>query len=147
MRAGGRHLRSFYICNIYSADMAARLKLRKHPGSYSICRLDSSTAVPAWAMRDGFWTITRTRDELSVLCLSPNVPAEVKANSGWALLELTGPFEFTLTGILAAVLNPLADAGVSILALSTFDTDYVLVKEEAIEKAIRALREAGHSVE
>ena len=72
--------------------------------------------------------------------------AGVRAEPGWRLLELAGPFGFAETGILASILDPLARAGVGILAVSTFDTDFVLVKDEALEAAIAALEEAGHQV-
>ncbi|MBI5715962.1 MAG: ACT domain-containing protein, partial [Chloroflexi bacterium] len=93
------------------------------------------------------FTVTRTTDELSITCPEADVPRDVaKCERGWRAFKLHGPFDFGLTGILASVLNPLAEAGVGIFALSTFDTDYVLVKEENVEKAIEALRKFGHIV-
>lgn len=116
------------------------------PGEYAVSRLGPGDSPPAWAMRGEFWTVSRTTDELSALCRADLVPGDVQAQKGWAALKLHGPFEFTLTGVLASVLNPLKDAGIGIFAVSTFDTDYVLVAEEKLEAAVRILGEAGHRV-
>lgn len=116
------------------------------PGEYAVSRLDPGDSPPAWAMRGEFWTVSRTTDELSALCRADLVPGDVQTQKGWAALKLHGPFEFTLTGVLASVLNPLKDAGIGIFAVSTFDTDYVLVAEEKLEAAVRVLVEAGHQV-
>lgn len=115
-------------------------------GEYAVCRLAPHTAPPAWAFAGELWSVTRTPDELSVVCAARQVPEEVQAAKGWAALKLRGPFDFGLTGILASVLNPLRDAGIGIFALSTFDTDYVLVAQEQVEEAVSALQDAGHSV-
>lgn len=115
-------------------------------GEYAVCRLPEDAAPPAWALAGELWSLTRAVGELSVVCAAAQVPAEVRAEKGWAALRLHGPFEFTLTGILAAVLNPLRDAGVGIFALSTFDTDYVLVAQAQLPGALAALRAAGHTV-
>lgn len=115
-------------------------------GTYAVCQLPADAAPPAWAFEGEFWSVTRAPGELSVVCAAEDVPAGVRAERGWAALRLHGPFEFTLTGILAGVLNPLRDAGVGIFALSTFDTDYVLVAQPRLAEAVTALRAAGHTV-
>ncbi|MBI4630526.1 MAG: ACT domain-containing protein [Chloroflexi bacterium] len=121
------------------------LTLSVLPERYAACRFDSNEPIPAWATRSQFFTVTRTTDELSITCPEADVPRDVaKCEPGWRAFKLHGPFDFGLTGILTSVLNPLAEAGVGIFALSTFDTDYVLVKEENVEKAIEALRKFGH---
>ncbi|SEJ61126.1 hypothetical protein SAMN04488058_1125 [Deinococcus reticulitermitis] len=122
------------------------LTLHVLPGEYAVCRLDPQEAPPAWAWAGPLSSVTRTLAELSVVCAAQNVPPEVEAQRGWAALELQGPFAFTLTGILASVLVPLQGAGIGIFALSTFDTDYVLVPESQVRKAAEALRAAGHTV-
>ena len=91
--------------------------------------------------------VTRTPDELSLVCEESRVPPGTRHQGSWVALKLHGPFDFGLTGILAAVLEPLRDAGVGIFALSTFDTDYVLVAAEQLPEALAALRGAGHTVE
>jgi hypothetical protein len=116
-------------------------ELRPLPDRYAICRLAADAAAPA-----SFFSITRTPDELSIVCIETQAPEGAKTESGWRALQVIGPLEFSLTGILAAIAAPLAAAGVSIFAISTFDTDYVLVKEENLAKAWAALRAAGHRV-
>lgn len=123
------------------------LTLSVLPAQYAVCQLPADAAPPLWAMAGEFWTISRTTDELSVVCEESRVPNGVQTQKGWAAFKLHGPFEFTLTGILASVLNPLRDAGIGIFALSTFDTDYVLVPADKLSAAVTALRGAGHQVE
>ena len=117
-------------------------------GEFSIIRLAPDAPLPSWADSTVFSTVSRTNEELSILCPSLNVPGDLdaKKEEGWRGLKLKGPFEFTEMGILASVLNPLAAAGVPILAISTFDTDYVFVKQENLEKAAQTLTTAGHTV-
>ncbi len=103
--------------------------------------------VPPWAFREsGFCSVTRTSDELSIVCTEEAIPREVEAERGWVCLKLAGPFAFTQTGILSSFLAPLAESGIGIFAVSTFDTDYVLIKEENWGVASSALREAGHEL-
>ena len=122
------------------------LTLSVLPGEYAVCRLSPAQALPGWATSGELFSVTRTPDELSVVCSAQAVPADVQQAAGWTALRLHGPFDFGLTGILAGVLNPLHRAGVGIFALSTFDTDYVLVKREKLDAALRDLRAAGHTV-
>ena len=117
------------------------------PGEFAIARLAADAPLPMWAHSNVFSTATRTGDELSVLCPAAQVPADVKHERGWRLFKLRGPFNFTETGILSSVLDPLAFSRISILALSTFDTDYVLVKGTELDAAVRTLRNAEHAVE
>ena len=110
-------------------------------------RLASEADIPAWATeKGGFGSITRTPQELSLVCDEKRVPKGVKAEPGWRVFRVDGPLDFALTGILASIAAPLAQAGVSIFAISTFDTDYVLVKHEKVQQAVAALRAAGHAV-
>lgn len=126
--------------------MTPRLDYHIHPGRFAVCRLDLPAApVPSWLPEDGWWSATRTPAELSIVCEESIVPDGVRKQGGWRRIELAGPFDFALTGILASVLNPLAAAGVPVFALSTFDTDWVLVPGEQLEKAKRALAAAGHN--
>jgi hypothetical protein len=114
------------------------------PGTFAVLRLPPDAEIPAAVRASPFHSVTRTPSELSVVCEECTAPSGARAESGWALLALEGPFPFELTGILASVLGPLAGAGVAIFALSTFDTDYVLVKEERLADALAALAAAGH---
>ena len=122
------------------------LTLAVSPGRFAICRLDGGSPVPAWALGHPVFAVVARPGELTLLCPQERVPEGVRSEGGWRLLELAGPFPFEATGILAAVLAPLAAAGVGILALSTFDTDLVLVKEHLLGPALEALRNAGHTV-
>ena len=112
----------------------------------AICRLDPTTAGPNWAWRGEFTSITRTSDELSIVCAEEAAPRHAKCEAGWRVFRVEGRLDFSLTGVLASIATPLAEAGVSIFAVSTYDTDYVLVKEESLEKAVRALTAAGHGI-
>lgn len=115
------------------------------PGEWAIARLAPDAPIPAWATAPaGFLSVTRTADELSVVAPAAAVPGEVRAENGWALLQLRGPFAFDQTGILASFAGPLAEAGIALFALSTFDTDYLLVKRARLPSALDALRAAGH---
>ena len=120
------------------------LRFSRIAGEFAVCRLPFNSPIPAWALDEPVFSITRTVEELSILCPAASVPREVKSERGWTCLKLEGPFPFTLTGVLASFLSPLAAARISIIAISTFDTDYVLVKEEALDSAIQALQDAGH---
>ena len=122
-------------------------ELRLLPGRYAVCRLDADAGVPEWAAASPFFSATRTLDELSVACAEGLAPEGTNCENGWRIFQVAGPLEFSLTGVLAAIAAPLADAGVSIFAISTFDTDYVLVKEENLAKAAEALVGAGHEVD
>lgn len=122
------------------------LRLRVLHGTYAVCQLSSTSPIPAWADGEGFITISRSDEELSIVCPEARVPTDAKAARGWRALKLEGPFEFSLTGILASVLGPLAEAKIGIFTVSTFDTDYVLVKAAHLEAALKVLESAGHEV-
>jgi uncharacterized protein len=122
------------------------LDLDLAPGAYAICRLKAEEQVPEWATRGAFVSVTRTPTELSVVCAFDTVPRGTACEGPWRLLVVRGPLDFALTGILASMASPLADAGVSIFAISTHDTDYVLVPAADVDRAVEALRSAGHRV-
>ena len=110
----------------------------------SICRLPASSPIPAWALTGEFFSVTRTPEELSIVCNQEDVPGEINAERNWRGLQVIGPLDFELTGILARLAGVLAEAGISIFALSTYDTDYILVKSAQLEGAVRALKNAGY---
>jgi hypothetical protein len=120
------------------------LTLSVLPETLSVCRLGPDDAVPAWARGGDFRAVTRTSSELSIVCADDSVPAAVTANRGWRAIGVDGTLDFALTGVLAALASPLAAAGVSIFAVSTYDTDYVLVKQDTLDRAVAALAAAGH---
>ena len=122
------------------------MRLTVRPGRLAISRLDAGAAVPAWATAGSFFSVTRTAAELSVVCAETDVPDAVRCERGWRALRVEGPLDFSLTGILAALAAPLADADIPIFALSTFDTDYLLVRAAHLDAAVETLRRAGHTV-
>jgi len=115
-------------------------------GRYAVCRLEAHAQIPKWARGANFVSITRTPDELSIVCEEGNVPRGTRAEAGYAAVMIEGPLAPELVGVMVSLLTPLAEAGVSIFAISTFDTDYVLVRETQLDRAIAALRSAGHTV-
>lgn len=114
---------------------------------YAVCRLDRDAEEPAWVRSDGFYSISRTPHELSVVCRASGVPEGIRAARNWRLLALRGPFAFDQIGIAAEFTARLAAAAVSVFVISTFDTDLVLVQSHDLERALDALRAAGHEVE
>lgn len=109
-----------------------------------MCRLAPAESIPGWALDGKLFCVMRTHDELSIVCLEDAVPEAAHAERGWTALKLEGPFPFSMTGVLASFLQPLAEARIPIFAISTFDTDYVLIHRENVEQAVAALGAAGH---
>jgi uncharacterized protein len=125
-----------------------RLYLSVQKVHLTICRLPPDLSIPGWASGKGaFTSITRTSEELSIVCPEGLAPKTSKQEPGWRLLKIEGPLDFSLTGILASLANPLAMAGISIFAMSTFDTDYLMVKEKKLDDAVQVLTAAGHQIE
>jgi hypothetical protein len=121
------------------------LKFRQLPGPYAIVRLAPDAPSPAWATKGDFSSITRTADELSIVCLAANLPADVHSPHRWICLKLEGPFPFSQTGVLLSFIEPLSTNDIPIFAISTYDTDYVLIPEE-FARALDILHEAGHEL-
>lgn len=114
--------------------------------SFAVCRLDPHSEIPGWALTGRFFSITRTPEELSIVCREAEVPPGIVSESGWRGLKIEGPFDFGEVGVLLTVTAALADAGISILAISTFDTDYVLLKGSGFEAALSKLEREGHRI-
>jgi uncharacterized protein len=126
------------------------LKFRQLPGSYAIVRLAPDAPIPTWASlsnstKGDVTSITRTPDELSIVCPSNNLPPDVHSPHRWICLKLEGPFPFSQTGVLLSFIQPLSNNAIPIFAISTYDTDYVLIPEEHA-RALNILREAGHEL-
>jgi len=114
----------------------------------TVCQLPSDAPIPAWAANaESFVSITRTPEELSIVCQEGVAPDAVKQEADWRAFRVEGPLDFGLTGILASVLDPLARTGISTFCIATFNTDYVMVKADRVEAAVAALRGAGHGVD
>jgi len=122
-----------------------KLRLAVLPGDLAVCRLDSDAEWPSWT-NGSFVSVTRTSDELSVICDDAAVPSDVRAERGWRAMRVQGPIPFETTGVAAALVSPLAAASISVFLIATFDTDYLLVKEDVLAGAIEVLRTAGHEV-
>ena len=122
------------------------LTLQVQPETLAVCRLDANAQLPGWAMGAFFFALTRTADELSVICLQVNVPPGITCEPGWRALKVEGQLDFAMVGVLAGISGALAGAGISLFAISTFDTDYILVKETDLPGALSALRAAGYGV-
>ena len=135
--------------------MVSSLGLTIIPETMAVCRLPAAAPLPALPQESTLWAVTRTSDELSLVLpqkdADPSWQMEggwraLKVMGGWLALKVMGPLDFSLTGILAGLSSILAEAGLSIFAISTFDTDYILVREDKLDAAVAALRGAGHAV-
>lgn len=122
------------------------LNLTVVDGTFAVCRLGADAPIPPWATAGSFFSITRTADELSIVCRQDTVPEGVVGERGWCCLRVVGSIPFSVVGVLASLATPLAEAGISAFAVSSFDTDYLLVKAADFEKAVTALTQAGHSI-
>ena len=114
---------------------------------FAICRLDKDAPIPDWAFQGGLFSVTRTKDELSIVCPLINVPKGIICNQGWSCLKIKGPLDLSSTGIISSITATLERENISLFSISTYDTDYVMVKEKDLEKAIFALTETGHRIE
>jgi len=114
------------------------------PGTFMICRLEPKAAIPDWASAGSFISVTRTGDELSIVCPDADVSEGVKSDRGWSCFKVAGPIDLSLTGVLASLTSPLAEARINIFAISTYDTDYLLVKKEKLARAEEVLIRFGH---
>ncbi len=113
---------------------------------FAISRLSTDAPLPNWAEGGPFLSITRTPDELSVVCREPQVPADVKSERGWRCLRVSGPLDFAAVGILSSLIEPMAGASIPVFVMSTFDTDYLMIKDVDFDRAVAAMRDAGHTV-
>lgn len=117
------------------------------PQEFSVVRLPADAAVPGWAQDGALYSITRSDEELSLLCESRLVSPDLPCETGWRALKVRGPLDFGETGILAGIAEVLARDRISIFALSTYDTDYILTKNDQLRQAVFTLSDAGYSVE
>ena len=116
------------------------------PDRYAVCRLGENDSVPDWAYSRGFVSITRTQEELSIVCLQDSVPSDVSCRRDWRCLKVDGPLDLEQTGVLASLAGPLADAGIPVFVVSTYDTDYLLVSAPQATRAAEVLTDAGHRI-
>jgi len=123
-----------------------QLSLSVLPGRLALCRLGPDEPIPGWVFSASFWSITRTDEEVSLLVPEESVPSSWTAKKGWCCLKVLGPLDLSLTGVLASLMTPLAQAEVSTLAISTYDTDYLLVRNKDVDRAKEVLTGNGHRV-
>ena len=116
------------------------------PGRYAVSQLPANAALPAGCLDDPFASVTRTQEELSLVVPETQIQPSWTTETGWRIIQVAGPLDFSLVGILANLAATLAEAGVSIYALSTYNTDYILVKESDLDQARQALTRAGHTI-
>lgn len=114
---------------------------------YAIVRLEPDAELPAWLRGGTLWSATRTENELSLVCRADDVPAEASAERGFVAFEVAGPLDFSLTGVVSSLVEPLADEEIPIFVVSTFETDYLLVREHDLHRSVEALTSAGHTVD
>lgn len=123
------------------------MKLKILKQKFAICRLSPTASLPAWAIAGECFNITRTPEEFSIVCEEKFAPADVQKNEGWGAFQVVGPLDFSEVGILASLSKTLADAKISLFAFSTYDADYILVKEKSVTAATKAFKAAGHTVD
>lgn len=124
-----------------------RLNLTLLPQTLALCSLDAKAPWPDWAQGPGLVSLTRTEEELSLICPQDRIPSGLTAQRDWRCFKVHGPLEPDQIGVLAALTEPLAQAGVSLLVVSTFETDYILIKEVDLARAVEAWERAEHHLE
>lgn len=124
-----------------------QLTLELLEGDFGVCRLSAETPIPSWCQQGDFYSITKTKDELSIVCLEAYIPSDMQpVEANWRILKIVGPLDFSLIGILSKISQLMAECGISIFALSTYETDYILVKQDKVRQAIEALIASGYHV-
>lgn len=123
-----------------------KLNLKLLKDRYSVCRLNRNEEIPKWIFQEEFFSITRTDEELSIVCLQDKIKENIKCEKDWRILKIEGPLDFSLIGILSRISTLMANNGISIFAISTYDTDYILIKEESINRAIEVLENNNYNI-
>jgi len=126
------------------SEKVLTMKLLKE--KFGVCRLSKDDLIPEWAEQGDFYSVTRTFDELSIVCYQKNIPSDIKCENDWRILKVEGPLDFSLIGILSSISLVLAREKISIFAISTYETDYILVKDKDIDNAVKALSKEKYEV-
>ena len=124
-----------------------KLSLSLLPHTYAVCQFHPDKHIPYWALMGDFVSLTRTNEELSIACQEDNVPDDIEAERGWRCVQVQGAFDFSAAGVHASLAIPLAEADISVLAIATYATDYLLIKEKNVERALQVLERAGHYID
>lgn len=122
------------------------MTLTLYPETFAVCQLSKKSSLPEWAQSGRFFSISKTEDELSVVCETALVPEGTKGDLDWRAFKLHGPFAFDEIGVVASLTVPLAKAKIGVFVISTYDTDYLLVKEANLQKTLRVLKGNRHEV-
>ncbi len=122
------------------------MKLELLSGNYAICQVKKEEPYSEWISKDAFSSVTETDQEKSIVCLDDSIPDHITKEQGWRLMRVMGVLDFSLIGILSSILEPLAEYKISVFAISTYNTDYIMVKEETLNKAAEALKKKGHHI-
>ncbi|MQT12446.1 ACT domain-containing protein [Segnochrobactrum spirostomi] len=125
--------------------MVPKIVFKQLPGPYAISRLSPNDPVPEWVEGDGFTSVSRSDNELSIVCREKRVPSDVQTERGWRCMKVVGPFGLDETGIIYAIVKPLAEEKIGIFLVSTYDGDHLLVKADDLDRTHEALRKAGYS--
>lgn len=126
--------------------MNGNLMLKLLDKKYAVCSLDKDEVIPQNLIEGDFFSFTKTEDELSIVCLEENITENIKYEGGWRVLKIEGPLDFSLVGILSKISSLMAGSNISIFAISTYDTDYILIKESNINRAIEVLRKNNYNI-
>jgi hypothetical protein len=124
--------------------VSIKVKLKQLSGMYAIAQLSCNEDIPKWADGKGFVSITRTDDELSVVCIQSRIPPEIKIDAGWKCFKFVGPFAFDESGVILSVIQPLSTNGLGVFIVATFDGDILLLKNEIVEISKKLLINSGH---
>ncbi len=124
-----------------------KLSLSLLPHKYAVCQFHPDKHIPYWSLLGDFVSLTRTPEELSIVCQQDNVPDDIEAEREWCCVQVQGAFDFSAAGVHASLAVPLAKADISVLAIATYATDYLLIKEEDVDRALLVLEQAGHSID
>ena len=143
---GTSRLKCLYFEVKEQLEAMKKLSLSLLPDKYAVCQFHPDKHIPYWALLGNFVSLTRTPEELSIVCQQDNVPDDTEAERGWRCVQVQGAFDFSIAGVNASLAIPLANADISVLAIATYATDYLLVKEENVERALQVLEQAGHYI-
>lgn len=124
-----------------------KIRLKKLTGLYAVAQINQQEKVPDWVDGDGFVSISRTDDELSLVCLQQRIPPEIKMDKGWICFKFQGPFAFGEAEVILSIIRPLSENGIGKFVVSTFNGDMILIKLEDVPVAITLLQRAGHTIE
>ena len=123
-----------------------QLQLSLLKDKYGICTLPNTAPIPDWALTQSLASITRTEKELTIVCRLEILPSQYQSGLKWRCFKIDGSFDLNQIGVISSISSPLADAGISIYVISTYDTDYFLIQEQNLEKTISTLSDIGHNI-